>query len=386
MPFQVKAKIHAMKGAMLYVDAGKGHYIPAKALADSFIRAGHEAVVENLFTVFDSGFWNFISKYSWRFLLHHPRLEPAMTKGSDSAFNERLMQMIVRRESHIRAFQAWYEKERPDFILSTNFIGGAIIPSAVRKLGIDIPVYQYLADVFDTPRIGVNNSLDRMYVASELGKANAAKKGQDEASLSVCSFPIQYKFESYVRCGQKEARKKLGLDDRFTILCSLGGEGIGTTNLLYHLAEAGVDCQFVTIGGHSSSTEKKFREFREKYPDFHLEMRGFVDNVPDYLEACDLQVGKAGANGVMESIYMNRPFIVTEVLYPFDSCCAFLSVHPVGWCEDDVKMQLGIIREYMQSHEMRESVKRSYIDLPLRFGADEFRDMVIQDTQNAAVK
>ena len=36
-----------MKGAMLYVNAGKGHYVPAKALADSFIRAGQEAVLED---------------------------------------------------------------------------------------------------------------------------------------------------------------------------------------------------------------------------------------------------------------------------------------------------------------------------------------------------
>ena len=35
-----------MKGAFLYVDAGKGHYVPAVALRDAMNDMGEEAVVE----------------------------------------------------------------------------------------------------------------------------------------------------------------------------------------------------------------------------------------------------------------------------------------------------------------------------------------------------
>ena len=41
-----------MRGAMLYVNAGKGHYTPAIALADSFNKAGHTVVVEDLLQQF----------------------------------------------------------------------------------------------------------------------------------------------------------------------------------------------------------------------------------------------------------------------------------------------------------------------------------------------
>ena len=64
-----------MKGAFLYVDAGKGHYIPAVALADAFKDKGHEAVVDDLLLVFKVPFFRWVSKHYWRYLLHHPRLE-----------------------------------------------------------------------------------------------------------------------------------------------------------------------------------------------------------------------------------------------------------------------------------------------------------------------
>ena len=58
-----------MKGAFVYVDAGKGHYVPAVALSDAMKAMGDEAIVEDLFVIFKS------PKYYWRYLLHHTKLE-----------------------------------------------------------------------------------------------------------------------------------------------------------------------------------------------------------------------------------------------------------------------------------------------------------------------
>ena len=370
-----------MKGAMLYVNAGKGHYIPAKALADSFIRAGHEAVLEDLFVVFGTPFWEFFCKYDWRFLLHHPRLEPIVHSLTDTRFNSFLIKQQGLQKKHLESFRRWYEENRPDFILSTNFIGGIILPAAIRKLGIDIPIYQYCADVFDTPLAGVSPQLDRMYLPTELGKENAIKKGQPENTISICPFPLQEKFEAYSYTSRAEVRRRLGLPEKFTILCSLGGEGIGSTHLLHALARARVDCQVVVIGGQSRTTTRSFEHFSAEHPDFPVFLRGFVDNVPEYLAACDIQIGKAGANAVMEAIYMRRPFIVTEVLYAFRASMEFLRRHMVGWGENDIHRQVALIKDYMNNGDLREKVDQAFSDLPVTFGSDAFRDQLISDTE-----
>ena len=370
-----------MKGAMLYVNAGKGHYVPAKALADSFIRGGHEAIVEDLFVVFGTPFWEFFCKYDWRFLLHHPRLEPIVHALTDNKLNSRLITLQGLQKKHINSFISWYEKNKPDFIISTNFIGGIILPYVVEKLGYDVPIYQYCADVFDTPSTGICNKLDKMYLPTELGIENAIKKGQDEKSLEICPFPLREQFETFTYTSKSEVRKKLNLPDKFTILCSLGGEGIGSTSFLYALAKAGVDCQVVVIGGQSKTTTKHFERFSKDHPDFPVYRRGFVNNVQEYLAACDMQVGKAGANAVMEAIYMRRPFIVTEVLYAFKASKEFLNRHMIGWCENDPHKQAEIIKEYMDNKELRDKVEHEFNNLPITFGSDLFRDLLIRETE-----
>ena len=52
-----------MKGAFLYVDAGKGHYVPAVALRDAMNDMGEEAVVEDLFIIFKAPLVRWVSKH-----------------------------------------------------------------------------------------------------------------------------------------------------------------------------------------------------------------------------------------------------------------------------------------------------------------------------------
>ena len=73
-----------MKGAFLYVDAGKGHYVPAVALSDAMKDMGEEAIVEALFVIFKAPIVRWISKHYWRYLLHHPKLEKKIDKISNA--------------------------------------------------------------------------------------------------------------------------------------------------------------------------------------------------------------------------------------------------------------------------------------------------------------
>ena len=215
-----------MKGAMLYVNAGKGHYTPAVALAESFNNAGHDAIVEDLFTVVGAPFWEWFCKYDWRFLLHHPHLEGLSHRITDNRLSFYLIRWQGLSKKHLSNLYDWYIKHKPDFIVSTNFIGGIILPSALKKLGINIPVFQYAADVFDTPLSGINNDLTKMYLPTEIGCKNAIRKGQNKETVSICPFPLQSYIKNSPHITQQEARKKLGLKNKFTVLFALGGEGI----------------------------------------------------------------------------------------------------------------------------------------------------------------
>ena len=370
-----------MRGAMLYVNAGKGHYTPAIALAESFNNTGHSAIVEDLFVVVGAPFWEWFCKYDWRFLLHHPHLEGVCHKFTDNRLSTVLIRNQGLTESHLSNLKRWYNKHTPDFIVSTNFIGGIILPAAFKKLGINIPVFQYAADVFDTPLSGVNKNLTKMYLPTEVGCRNAIKKGQPEETVSICPFPLQSYIKNTPNITQKEARAKLGLKDKFTVLFALGGEGIGHPGFLYKMVERGYNWQIVAIGGMSKTTNAAFDKFCREYPYVDFVRPGFVNNVNEYLIASDIQIGKAGANALMESIYLHRPCIISDLLYAARATREFFAENEVGWCEGRVSKQVSIVESYFNNSALLEDMATRYANLPVEFSSDKFMLQIIKDTE-----
>jgi len=65
--------------------------------------------------------------------------------------------------------------------------------------------------------------------------------------------------------------------------------------------------QVVVIAGHNEALAGALRAFASP----RLAVRGFIDNMADYLAACDLVIGKAGPASVMEALAVGRPLLVT---------------------------------------------------------------------------
>jgi processive 1,2-diacylglycerol beta-glucosyltransferase len=370
-----------MRGAMLYVNAGKGHYMPAKALSDSMTRNGHEAILEELFVVIDAPFWKWFCKYDWRFLLHHPNLERFVHPLTDTKFSAHLLRKHAKRKHYAEHFRTWYEREKPDFIVSTNFIGGIVLPEIAEQAGVSIPIFSYSADVFDTPIAGITPKLTKLYLPSELGCKNAIKHGQKPEEVEYCSFPLQKGLAGFRTIPKQEARLRLGLKDKFTVLFALGGEGIGRPKFLYEVVRRKLDWQVVAVGKMSRTTKAAYEKFARRNPHFDLVMPGFVDNINEYLCAADVQVGKAGANALMESIYLHRPCLISELLYAARSSALFLEEYGVGWCENNIGKQVDIVEECFARPEILEEMESNFQKVPLKFGADAFIDQLIAATE-----
>ena len=366
---------------MIYVNAGKGHYVPAKALADSMNREGHVATVEDLFVICQAPFWEWYCKYEWRFMLHHPKLERINHRIDDNKLSAALIRYFSVHTQVRKHFHAWYEKAKPDFILCTNFLGGNIITPIVQSLKLDIPVFIYAADAFNNPTTGCNKAIDLLYIPTFIGKDLVVAKGQPADKVKVCPFPLQSGIQKLAPLTKNEARDKLGLQDTFTVLLNLGGEGIGNTDFLEEVAKRGLDWQVVVVGNLSMTTSFKFSLFLDKHPHFTLKTPGFVDNIGEYIYACDLQAGKAGANSLMESLALKRPFLVSNLLYAARDTGSFLNKHKVGWVEDNVKKQVDIVEHYFWDRQEQLAMGERFCKLPLQFDSEAFLHMIFEDVK-----
>ncbi len=371
-----------MKIALLYVDAGKGHITPAKALADAFEELGHETVVDNLLAeVCKAPVVNWISKHNWRMLLHFPRLEKFVNPKTDSHANARRTRFLATHSHAHKDFKCWFDANKPDCIVVAHFLGANLIKPIVDHLGLHVPVFEYSTDVFFTPNIGIGGDLDKLYISTKLGKELTIEQGQPEQTISICPFPLKKTMRDLATLTKEQARKKLGLEEKFTVLLNLGGEGIGKTDFLEEVQQRGLDWQVIAVGTLSKSTAIRYSNFKKKYPGFSLHTPGFVDNIQDYIFASDVQAGKAGANALMESLYLKRPFLVSNLLYAALPTKQFMQRHKVGWTEDSVPKQVSIIQAYDEDKQEQEAMQQRFGKLPLSFDTLAFARMILEDTQ-----
>ncbi len=376
-----------MKIALLYVDAGKGHITPAKALSDAFEELGHDTVVDNLLSeVCKASVVNWISKHNWRMLLHFPRLEEFINPKTDSLANARRIRFLATHSHAPKDFKRWYDKNEPDCIVVAHFLGANLIKPIVDHLGLNIPVFEYSTDVFFTPNIGISDDLDKLYISTRLGKELTIAQGQPEETVSICPFPLKKSMRDLKTLSKEEARKKLGLEDKFTVLLNLGGEGIGKTDFLEEVQERKLNWQIIAVGTLSKSTAIHYNIFKEKHPNFALHTPGFVDNIQDYIFASDVQAGKAGANALMESLYLKRPFLVSNLLYAALPTKDFMQRHKVGWTEDSVKEQVSIFQAYDGDKKEQEAMQQRFAKLPLSFDILAFTSIILKDTEDFYAK
>ncbi|HKL59421.1 MAG TPA: UDP-N-acetylglucosamine--LPS N-acetylglucosamine transferase [Sphaerochaeta sp.] len=361
-----------MVGAFLYVDAGQGHYVPALALAEKLEQRGHQAVVEDMFLVCNTPFWSSFCKKEWRFMLRHPRIEGPYHRLHDTKAIAAVFRFLSVHLPLKRGFLAWYKKTKPDFIVCTNFLGANVITPIVQKLNLPIPVFGYAADVFNNPTAGFNKKLDLLYIPTFVGRDLLLAKGHPPERVKVCPFPLKSTIEDLPKLTKQEARTMLGLNDSFTILQNFGGEGIGDTEFVYEVARRGLPWQVVVVGKLTPFTKRRFAYFFKQYPSFSLYTPGFITNIGEYIYASDVQVGKAGANALMESMALSRPFLISDLLFAARDTTTFLSKYQVGWSENKTKGQIDILQEYYQDKGKQTEMEKRFASLPLRFSSEAF--------------
>ncbi len=372
-----------MKGLCLYVNAGKGHFVPARAVHEQLEAIGVESRLEEFFSYLDIKGLAWFNQTFWRMMLRIPFLERHVVKSIDHAsFAIGSFVGIVRktrRKKLLRNFSGF----RPDFIFCTHPYPERVLSALVKDLGLDIPVYYYATDVFTAPCSSV--SADSMlYVATEEGIEEVVRMGQPRDRVKLCPFPLQSSVASQPRLSKAEARQKLELDEGlFTIQLNLGGEGLGSLTLLEDIISNDLPVQVVIVGGIHKNMKDRLEQLATGNDGRKTKVivRGFVSNVSEYLAASDIIAGRAGINTILEAIYAHRPFLITELVYTVIPSARFVEKHGVGWnASDDRAGQLSIVKDLISNPQKLDQMEECFDRVPIEYSARKLAEMVVEDT------
>lgn len=374
-----------MRGLCIYVDGGKGHYVPAKAVHDELEKIGVECQFEEFFDYLDIEWIGKINKKFWRLMLKMPSLEQHISKHNDSDSNGMELAIRFAKKHCERVLESNLEEAPFDFIFATHPYASTILSEMLHDMKIDIPVFYFATDVFSAPVASICDKLDRFFISTEEGAEAVRKMGQPASSIEIVPFPLQESIAKTARKSKAEARRELGLDpDLFTVQLNLGGEGLGSLKVYEGIITSGVPLQVVVIGGIDRKMESHLNRIAEKKSEStKVFIRGFIKDVGTYLDASDILVGRAGINTIVEAMYVHRPFVITELVYTVIPSADYVEKYHVGWnCDGDPDKAIGVILDLASNPSKVNGIDECFSSIPIEYGADQLARIVMDLVQN----
>lgn len=299
---------------ILMSDTGGGHRASAQAL-----KAGFDELYPDRFTI---DIIDFITDYlpwpfnqmpkAYPFLSNDaPWLWKVLYGGQTHGLSNGLAQVSRFLVGAVNKAIADY---RPDLIISVHPLMQLVSMLALARRGQRIPFVTVVTDLTTAHPLWFHPQVDAVYVASENTQAMAIKAGVPPDRIHLLGLPIRPAFARAPR-PKAELRAELGMTPGLpAVLLIGGGEGIGpveeiATECNASLSQGGKPAgQIVVVCGRNKTLQDRLAARDWAVP---VRINGFVDNMPDWMTACDCIVTKAGPGTIAEALICGLPIVLS---------------------------------------------------------------------------
>jgi 1,2-diacylglycerol 3-beta-galactosyltransferase len=293
---------------------GDGHRAPAVALGNYINQryaGSFEVKVVDLAKELKAGFAYYIYSKSWNKVgLKKPGLSAFIMNFGDNGFVSWLVNGFFGMGLKKR-LKRFLVREKPHVFVTTHYFFAHRFGALKRTRTLTIPHISINTDPFWAHHFWADRYCDSMVVFSEQAKREMARRGVKSGKIHIFPYPVNPKFER-IREDVTGLRRSLGLrPDVLTFVMSAGGEGLGAMeNHIRFLINKGLNIQFIIICGRNRKLQARLEKDVSGFtgPPF-IHIKGFVNNMEEYISASDFVVGKAGANFTFEALNLNKPVI-----------------------------------------------------------------------------
>lgn len=310
MPFMPQQRI-----LILMSDTGGGHRASAQALKAGFDELfPGRCQIDIIDLISDHLIWplNQLPKM-YPFLSNDaPWMWKALYDSQSSASWGNALAVVGSRVS-ISRVQAAFEKYHPDLIISVHPLLQTVSLWALKGMPRRIPFVTVVTDLSTGHPLWFNPGVDACYVASTFTVELAKKAGLRPEQIHLFGLPIRPAFSRPTR-PKPELRKVLGMDAKLPAALLIGGgEGVGpveqiANQLAKTLCNGQTSGQIVVICGRNREMEERLAGQAWPIP---VVVKGFVDNMPDWMAACDCIVTKAGPGTIAEALISGLPILLS---------------------------------------------------------------------------
>jgi 1,2-diacylglycerol 3-beta-galactosyltransferase len=312
---------YAMKRILILMsDTGGGHRASAEAIRDAFReRYGARFQVEmvDLWIKHTPPPLSHVPK-AYRFLVDDvPWLYRFMYEvGERPQMVEALMRATARFLQPFvgRAIRA----HDPDLIVSVHPLMQEIPLNVLAQMRWDVPFVTVVTDLVTIPPVWFEPGATLCFVPSEEGLRLALRAGLRAEQLRQYGLPIRPAFAGKPR-PQAVLRQELGMAPELpSALIVGGGEGMGQLGDITRAVAArlAVDAQgkeqaagqLVVICGRNQKLEQQLTAYPWPVPTI---VKGFVEEIWDWMAASDCVVTKAGPGTIAEALALGLPILLS---------------------------------------------------------------------------
>jgi len=299
---------------ILTSDSGFGHRSSANSIAKALtLQHPSDVEVSIVNPVFEESVARFLQKAEINYdsnVKNHPAIYRFAYEISESPSIKTLMEdtLTLALQKTLRQMLAEWQ---PNAIASTNQMFSAPVASVLNDLGFHIPFFTIVTDLAEVHAMWFNKGPDHYYVASERVKAKALTLGMDPDKITISGIPVDPAFK-LSEATPREMRLKLGLDPDLTTILVVGSKRVsGIFENLVTLDNIIEPFQVVVIAGGDDDLNQRLNDYAWPFP---THVKNYVDNIPEWMQAADLLVTKAGGLILSEGLAAGLPIILIDYL------------------------------------------------------------------------
>jgi processive 1,2-diacylglycerol beta-glucosyltransferase len=266
---------------------------------------------------------------------------------------------------------------QPDWIIHTHFIAPEILSTRGRRL--NIPQAVVITD-FAAHSLWLQPKIALYFVASEEVKVHLQMSGVDSERVAITGIPIDTRFASLEP--KAKARQALGLSQTkdFLLFMASGLDEKVLGTLLRQLETLRYPLKAAVILGRSDELrETAERELRPETAEVDVELIGYTKEMPRYMAAADLIVGKPGGLTTSEALAAGLPFAVVSP-YPLqeEANTTFLLEHGAGFRIDPLTVFGYKVKRFLQDTTRREQMTHNAHTLAKPEAARKILDIILE--------
>ncbi len=291
---------------LMSVKAGFGHHSTAAAIINYFEKQGHNCYMLDIFEYISESLGNMIQD---GYLISTKYLSKTYGKVYDKLSRkdepyDRLSVTSLVSNKITKKLIGCVTGFAPDIIIGTHSYAGVVMSILRDKGYADCPLIGIVTD-FTVHPFWESTELDYYVIPDSLLTYQMNKKGIPKEKLLPFGIPIRQAFAS--KLDKAEARRRLGIGDKRTLLVMMGSMGYGNIyDSLLEMDAFDADFQMMVVCG---SNEKLFSFINDQAWQKAVYGYGFVNNVDLMMDASDVIVTKPGGLTTSEAFAKGLPMI-----------------------------------------------------------------------------